>query len=431
MKYPSTSAALLLAVAQSATAYPGILREYERHASAGLLEHPVERSAAAVPEEKAVLRKRVGFDPKTQYVSTTGDHAFVAPGPTDQRGPCPGLNAMANHGYLPHNGIATIDQFITGTYDVFGMGTDLATVLAVYGAVFDGDLTKWSIGGPDARVGLLNLLGTPQGISGSHNKYEGDASPTRGDLYQYGNDYEVVLSQFQELYSKGQPADNYDLDLLTEQRANRFNQSINENPYFFNAPFSGVVAQPAAWSFIYRFMANKSSEYPEGRLNGEVLKSFYAITGESGNFQYTPGHERIPDNWYKRAIGDEYTVPYLSADSNVMLLKHLEFASVGGNTGKTNSFVGLAPEDLTGGVFNAATLAQGNNAMCYGLELSIQETPDLLSGIFTDTTNPLNKVLSALGDAADSLGCPKLTQINTDQFSQFPGYTNLKSDGQY
>lgn len=66
------------------------------------------------------------------------------------------------------------------------MGVDLSTVLAVYGAVFDGDLLKWSIGGPDPRVGLLgiDLLGTPQGISGSHNKYEGDASPTRGDLYQ-------------------------------------------------------------------------------------------------------------------------------------------------------------------------------------------------------------------------------------------------------
>jgi hypothetical protein len=25
-------------------------------------------------------------------------HPFQAPGPTDQRGPCPGLNAMANHG---------------------------------------------------------------------------------------------------------------------------------------------------------------------------------------------------------------------------------------------------------------------------------------------------------------------------------------------
>lgn len=28
---------------------------------------------------------------------------------------------MANHGYLPHNGVATIQQFIDGTYKVFGM----------------------------------------------------------------------------------------------------------------------------------------------------------------------------------------------------------------------------------------------------------------------------------------------------------------------
>lgn len=66
------------------------------------------------------------------------------------------------------------------------MGLDLGAFLAVYGAVFDGDLTSWSIGGPPP-AGLLNqvgLLGTPQGISGSHNKYESDVSPTRPDLYQ-------------------------------------------------------------------------------------------------------------------------------------------------------------------------------------------------------------------------------------------------------
>jgi hypothetical protein len=53
----------------------------------------------------------------------------------------------------------------------------------------DGDLTKWSIGGPPPQSLLsgigsgIGLLGTPQGLSGSHNKYEGDASPTRPDLY--------------------------------------------------------------------------------------------------------------------------------------------------------------------------------------------------------------------------------------------------------
>jgi hypothetical protein len=67
------------------------------------------------------------------------------------------------------------------------MGKDLGGFLSVYGAVFDGDLTSWSIGGPPPAT-LLNsaagLLTTPQGISGSHNKYESDVSPTRPDLYE-------------------------------------------------------------------------------------------------------------------------------------------------------------------------------------------------------------------------------------------------------
>jgi hypothetical protein len=38
------------------------------------------------------------------------DHQYVAPGSGDRRGPCPGLNAAANHGFLPHNGIPNIEQ---------------------------------------------------------------------------------------------------------------------------------------------------------------------------------------------------------------------------------------------------------------------------------------------------------------------------------
>lgn len=67
-----------------------------------------------------------GFSASEQYVSTTGTHAFVPPGHGDLRGPCPGLNAMANHGYIPHNGVASITQFIQGTYD--GKNKQLATV---------------------------------------------------------------------------------------------------------------------------------------------------------------------------------------------------------------------------------------------------------------------------------------------------------------
>ena len=91
---------------------------------------------------------------------------------------------MANHGYLPHSGVGTIQDFIDGTVAAFGMGADLASLLGVYGAVFDGDLLSYSIGGPVADLTVAGLLGEPQGLSGAHNKYEGDVSPTRGDLYE-------------------------------------------------------------------------------------------------------------------------------------------------------------------------------------------------------------------------------------------------------
>lgn len=77
------------------------------------------RNAKECPHLKEELRKRAVFDPVAQKVSTTGTHAWVAPKSGDQRGPCPGLNALANHGYLPHNGVADIPTIIqaveTGT----------------------------------------------------------------------------------------------------------------------------------------------------------------------------------------------------------------------------------------------------------------------------------------------------------------------------
>ncbi|KAK6212409.1 hypothetical protein LQW54_005362 [Pestalotiopsis sp. IQ-011] len=44
-----------------------------------------------------------------EYLKRDGNDTWVpqewiAPGPDDARGPCPGLNTLANHGYLPRNG---------------------------------------------------------------------------------------------------------------------------------------------------------------------------------------------------------------------------------------------------------------------------------------------------------------------------------------
>jgi len=411
----------LLAIAQQALAFPSIPHSLESKDHG----HKSKRINGILP----------GFDADAQRIDVSGDHAFLPPGHGDLRGPCPGLNALANHNYLPHDGVATIAQYIEATNEVFGMGLDLATFLSTYAAVMDGDLTSWSIGGAPGSSSLLSgLLSQPQGLTGSHNKYETDGSPTRGDLYEYGNNFLVQLSQFKALYDKQSnvaAADaNYDLDILTAFRAERIAQSKASNPYFFSAPFAGVAVQPAAYTFIYRFMANKSAEHPEGILNKDVLKSFFSITGNDTNdLQYTPGHERIPENWYKRALGDEYTIPFFATDLNAAALQHPEFLEIGGNTGAVDSFVGVDPANLTGGVYTAQNLLQGNNAACFAFQGALQFAPDLLQGLVGDITGAVSQITDALD--LEGLGCPALESVDESLFEQFPGYTKLKADGSY
>lgn len=56
----------------------------------------------------------------------------------------------------------------------------------------------------------------------------------------------------------------------------------------------------AAFTFIYRFMSNKSAEYPSGVLNRNVIKSFMSIRqGSDGSLTWVPGNERIPDDWVR------------------------------------------------------------------------------------------------------------------------------------
>jgi hypothetical protein len=163
---------------------------------------------------------------------------------------------------------------------------------------------------------------------------------------------------------------NYNLSVLTPFRATRFQQSIDKIPYFFNAPFSGVILQPAAYTFIYRFIANKSAEYHEGVLNQDVLKSFFSITGERGNFTWTEGYERIPDNWYKRAIGDEYTIPFFFffSDRIDAAVEYRNSLTLEGIWEMRIASLALISRILQGGVYNSAAMLQGDNAVCFAFQ---------------------------------------------------------------
>lgn len=224
MKVLTTAALLGATLINSVAAYPHI---------AGIVAEEMTKTQKDAPTlaERQIQPPSPTFNAKEQYVSTKGKYKWVAPGPSDQRGPCPGLNALANHGYMPHNGIGTITDFIESTYRGFGMGRDLGGFLGVYGAIFDGNLRSYSIGFASAQLPVISgLLGTPQGLGGSHNKYENDASPIRGDLYTYGNSYLNQVSQFKEFLSihNGVPDNkvNYDVDDILHFRHRRFHHSI-------------------------------------------------------------------------------------------------------------------------------------------------------------------------------------------------------------
>ncbi|TGO56477.1 hypothetical protein BCON_0077g00310 [Botryotinia convoluta] len=402
---------------------------------ASAMNSKIASLAKAAYEERRAKRSSPGFNAAAQIINVSGEHAFVPPGPKDMRGPCPGLNALANHGFIPHNGFATISQIINANEEVFGMGADLAIFLTVYGLVMDGNPLSlnpgWSIGasptqGQNILDNLFGLLGAPQGLIGSHNKYEGDTSPTRGDLFVYGNAWVLQMPHFQELFDLQPDKDtaNYDIGIMSQLRQITFERSVRTNPYFFYGPFVGMAVSNAAQSFIFRFMANHTAEHPEGILDQFNLKSFFGVTGETGYFEKKDGWERIPPGWGRRAIGDEYGILSLTEDILYFASEYPNTLTVGGNIGTVNSFTGVDFSDLTGGVYNLESLFEGNNLACFLLQNAQLTAPDFLKNVFSDITEPLGILSTTTEGILCSIGgCPQLMDPDQSkfQFSSFPG----------
>ena len=84
-------------------------------------------SYAAFAPAFAHHSKRQNFYPTLQHVDVSGAHAFIPPGPSDLRGPCPALNAMANHGYIARNGYTTLLESANAVVDVYGGGRSISS----------------------------------------------------------------------------------------------------------------------------------------------------------------------------------------------------------------------------------------------------------------------------------------------------------------
>lgn len=95
----------------------------------------------------------------------------------------------------------------------------------------------------------------------------------------------------------------------------------------------------------------------------------------------------------------------------------------GGNTGTTNSFVGVNPGDITGGVLTAQTLLEGDNFGCFFFQAAQQGIPSVLKGIVSDLAPIISLVNSYISPVLDVLNCPALNTFDESAFYQFPGYS--------
>ena len=102
----------------------------------------------------------------------------------------------------------------------------------------------------------------------------------------------MQLPSFKQLYfgADGKPR-NIDLSILSDRRNARFQNSIQNNPYFSAGPVSSELVTSAAHHFSLRLMGNKSAEFPDGQTTLQVFKSWFAVTGPDSNLKYTPGYE--------------------------------------------------------------------------------------------------------------------------------------------
>ncbi|KZT33644.1 Cloroperoxidase [Sistotremastrum suecicum HHB10207 ss-3] len=224
-------------------------------------------------------------------------HPYMPPGPTDQRGPCPALNTLANHGYLPRSGIVTIQNIMDATREGFNMDHDLSAFLAGFALLARGNAkyNLLSIGGVDKRVPSLPAQvdgDCPPGGIAKHGRFEGDVSMTRQDA-ALGDDRNFQDSLFDQFLTFiGQYGDNstvtgphslVNLRVMQEFKYQRFIDDQKRNPALsFHA--SRVASSYNEAAFILKFFANGTDETLSVPSLGSIFR----------NQTFTP-------NWWRRA----------------------------------------------------------------------------------------------------------------------------------
>ncbi|KAF7304159.1 HEME-HALOPEROXIDASE domain-containing protein [Mycena indigotica] len=151
-----------------------------------------------------------------------GSHKFVAPGPGDERSPCPGLNTLANHGYLPHNGKNfTVKTLMDASLKGFNVDWDAILIAAKFGMLSRNDFGSIE----NMSLGALSL----------HNLVEHDASISRNDFGDGTGDHiHFNETTFSVMANANPGVDYYNTTSAAAVQYARLQHSKETNPFLVN-----------------------------------------------------------------------------------------------------------------------------------------------------------------------------------------------------
>lgn len=137
---------------------------------------------------------------------------------TTVRSPCPGLNTLANHGFIPRNGRNnTIPVLLQGLAAGMNMGPDFTVAIGGAGL----------LASPDPFAGSFDLSDLDE-----HNfPIEHDSSMSRRDAY-FGDDTSFYAPNWDEYMSFFGNMSFTDIPTASKAKFSRYNNSMNTNPEF-------------------------------------------------------------------------------------------------------------------------------------------------------------------------------------------------------
>ncbi|KAM0790932.1 hypothetical protein ACM66B_004239 [Microbotryomycetes sp. NB124-2] len=282
------------------------------------------------------------------------DHPYQDPPSGSQRGGCPGLNLLANYGYISRSGITDVGELLFAMQEMFGFAPDLAGVLAAFSFKGMTDLTtlKMSIGVTDSRTsGLLSSLlgGQVPGLFSkeSHNKYEHDGSLAHTDSF-FRPDGTTRTFNATMWAKRVVTANSFDAGLfgptfVGQSRFEQYSDCIATNPQCAWASGNLVLLVVSQILFYGAQNLPWATMMPTG-VDGlqepatqDKIQTVFGIQSQGSSFVKVP--EKLPlssdGKWYRRATG--YTVAEVVEAAIDSYLMHP--VAFGANSGSTNSFV--------------------------------------------------------------------------------------------